>query len=200
MELKMLGRILTTFSLMALPAFASSTGFSAADDAQEFSCGTFMVGGGFYADAGFARCDDGKNVIEKSSAGGRESDDIFCSYSAHCTPATPAFKETIMKKLGKKKWADISDDEISKTMIEEYRGAKPGTVEIVPVQVQCMGKKVDGKARCPSVNGCVNNRQASLLWKLKPFTNMDPNLADSAESEGFKARKGSKTAPSGVIQ
>lgn len=180
--------------LLSLP-MVSIVSTAKASSLAEFACGTMVMNGSFYSEAGVVQCDDPKQDIEVRS----DSKKIFCFYSAQCTPVTRKLKAAVLKELDKSDWSKLTDDEINRTVIRLAASGSLTGLEITQTSVQCLGDKTsNGNPDCPKVNDCVNNRRgSSLYWKVKPLKVLaaPPTAADS---DGFQVEQRGGSAPRGV--
>lgn len=180
--------------LLLLP-FLMMTATSQARPVAEFACGTMVMNGSFYSEAGVVQCDDPKKDIEVRS----DSKKIFCFYSAQCTPVTQKLKAAVLKEIDKPDWSKLTDDEINRTVIRLAASGSLTGLEITQTSVQCLGDKTpNGNPDCPKVNDCVNNRRgSSLYWKVKPLKVLaaPPTAADS---DGFQVEQKGGAAPRGI--
>lgn len=188
-------------------AFQTSNAFAKV----EYVCGSLPLNGSFWADAGSFTCKDSAGNSAKTEVAEKAGEHpVICMFSAGCTPATPELKAAILKFTKKKEWSQLNDEEINQATMKLYAGAPPGAVEVLPMSVQCIGKKniavAAGSTKereqilCPSVNACVNGRDSSIQWKVKALSNQNPALLEPTDSEGFKMETAPGMAPRGVVQ
>jgi hypothetical protein len=178
--------------LFSIGALSSASG----EDRAEFACGTNINGGSFFSDTGSVKC-NGQSEVSADP----KSQQVFCFYQATCLPATASLKSFVESRFPGKKWNQLKDDEINRTVINAtMMGSLSFYPQFVPMAVQCLGtKSEDGTPNCPKVNSCVNNRDMSgTFWKLQPLKVPDPTKAPADNSDGFRVEQFGTSVPRGV--
>jgi hypothetical protein len=167
-------------SFLALPLYAN--------ERVMFACGTPPGAGAFYSDTAEVQCASGSVSTDPSQP------QIFCSFTATCTPLTARLRLYIEQQNPGKKFDQLSDTEISNTIM---RGAGSGAMgfqpEVTFMNVQCLGRKnASGAPECPSVNECVNSRTAGSArhWALRPLPQQ--------QHSGFRVQQDGVQSPQGV--
>jgi hypothetical protein len=169
------------------------------DKRVEFACGTDIIGGAWFAEAGRIACED--DVGGAKTELGSKDKNIFCFYNATCTPVTKEVRRFIVAahneraKKPVESYSELNDDQINQTL---FAIARTNPVLAAKTSVQCVGvRKADGAPECPKVNDCVNNRKvSSLFFHMQPLNvKMVPTPEDSF---GFGIQKTGDDAPKGV--
>lgn len=176
------------FLTLALCGLSWTAAPSLANERVQFACGTPPGAGAFYADTAEVQCANASVRTDPSQP------QIFCSYTASCTPLTARLRLYIEQQNSGKKFDQLSDTEISNTIM---RGAGSGAMgfqpEVTFMNVQCLGRKnSSGAPECPRVNECVNSRDAGAArhWALRPLPQQ--------QHSGFRVQQDGVQPPQGV--
>ena len=170
-------------AIIAAIAILSAPSANAVEKSIEFACATKAVDGAFFAPAGFMKCDGGPGADKMEVT--QKGETVFCMYRADCAAITRDVRNVILKTYNARATkkvndvGEIADDELNITIMDAAKvGAFKEKVELTEHWVQCVGTKESGKTKCPGVNDCINNRDASAIIsgvrgysidKLKPI-------------------------------